>query len=75
MFGAVAFFLLKNNWLKKRFLEDIVEVISYRPFGAKKTFKKWNRLTKKLEAGKGADYKMALIHKTSLITHHKTAQP
>ena len=67
LFGAVVFFLLKNNWLKRYFLEDFVEVISYRPFGAKKTFKQWNKIGKKLEAGKKADYKMALIEADSLL--------
>ena len=61
------FFLLKSNWLKKRFLENTVEIISYRPFGAKKTFKRWNKISKKLESGKKADYKMALIEADSLL--------
>lgn len=67
LFGAAVFFLLKNNWLKRRFLEDLVEVISYRPFGAKKTFKQWNKLAKKLEGGKETDYKMILIEADSLL--------
>jgi hypothetical protein len=67
LFGAVAFFLLRNSWLKKRFLEDIVEVISYRPFGVKKTFKQWTKLAKKLETGKESDYKMVLIEADSLL--------
>ena len=67
LFGAVVFFLLRNNWLKRRFLEDFVEIISYRPFGAKKTFKQWNKLAKKLESGKETDYNMVLIEADSLL--------
>ena len=67
LFGAVVFFLLKNNWLRRRYLESIVEVISYHPFGAKKTFKQWNRLAKKLESGKEAEYKMVLVEADSLL--------
>ena len=64
---GIIFLLLENTWLKRRFLEDLIEIISYRPFGAKKAFKQWAKISKKLETGKEADYKMALIEADSLL--------
>ncbi len=65
--GCVIFLLLKNTWLKRRLLEDIVEFTAYRPFGAKKTFKQWARIIKRLEVGGEAEYKLAVIEADSLL--------
>lgn len=59
--------LLKSTWLKRRFLEDIVEIVAYRPFGAKKTFKQWAKISKRLATGIEAEYKLAVIEADSLL--------
>ncbi len=64
---GVFMLLLKASWLKRRFLEDITEFSTYRPFGAKKTFKEWGKITKKLESGKESEYKLAIIESDSLL--------
>ncbi len=64
---GIIFLLLKNSWLKFRFLEDFTEFFIYRPFGVKKTFKQWLKITKRLETGREADYKLALIEVDSLL--------
>ena len=64
---GIVLLLLKNTWLKRRFLEDLIEIMTYRPFGAKKTFKRWSKISKKIEVGKEADYKMALIEADGLL--------
>jgi len=66
-FGSIIFLLLKNSWLKRRFLEDIIEIVTYRPFGVKKTFKQWAKISKRLEAKKEAEYKLAIIEADSLL--------
>ena len=66
-FFGIILLLLRNSWLKRRILEDLIEIISYRPFGAKKAFKQWGKISKKVESGKEADYKMALIEADSLL--------
>ncbi len=66
LFGII-FLLLKNSWLKRRFLEDWTEFLIYRPFGVKKTFKQWAKVLKRLETGKEADYKLAVIEADSLL--------
>lgn len=59
--------LSKSSWFKRRFLEDWVEFIAYRPFGVKKTFKQWIKIAKRLETGKEAEYKLAIIGADSLL--------
>jgi len=64
---GIIFLLLKNSWLKRRFLEDWTEFFIYRPFGVKKTFKQWAKVLKRLETGKEADYKLAVIEADGLL--------
>ena len=64
---SIIFLLLKNSWLKRRFLEDWTEFFIYRPFGVKKTFKQWAKVLKRLETGKEADYKLAVIEADGLL--------
>ena len=59
--------LLKNSWLKRRFLENWTEFLVYRPFGVKKTFKQWAKVLKRLDTGKEADYKLAVIEADGLL--------
>ena len=65
--GSIIALLFKNTWLKRRILEDLVEFVAYRPFGAKKTFKQWTKITKRLETGKEAECKLAVIEADSLL--------
>lgn len=67
LFIGIIFFLFRNNWLKNRFLENAVEIVSYRPFGVKKTFKQWAKLIKKMEKGKDSDHKMVVIEADSIL--------
>ena len=64
---AIIVLLLKASWLKRRILEDATEFITYRPFGAKKAFKKWIKITKKLESNKESEYKLAIIEADNLL--------
>jgi len=64
---GIIFLLLKNSWLKFCFLEDFTEFFIYRPFGVKRTFKQWLKITKRLETDREADYKLALIEVDSLL--------
>jgi len=61
--------LLKASWLKRRFLEDISEFSTNKPFGAKKPLKGWIKITKKLESGKESEYKLAIIEADNLLNN------
>jgi len=64
---GIILLLLKNSWLKRRFLEDWTEFFIYRPFGVKKTFKQWAKVLKRLDTAKEADYKLAVIEADGLL--------
>ena len=57
----------KASWFKRRFLEDITEFVTYRPFGAKEAFKSWIKINKRLESGKESEYKLAVIETDDLL--------
>jgi len=65
--GSITILLLKSTWLKRRLLEDLVEIVVYRPFGVKRTFKQWAKISKRLEAGKEAECKLAIIEADGLL--------
>jgi len=65
--AGIIILIFKASWLKYRFLESIVEFFIYRPFGLKKTFKQWAKISKRLEAGQEADYKLAVIEADGLL--------
>ena len=64
---ATLVLLSKSSWLKRLILEDATEFITYRPSGAKKAFKKWNKIIKKLESNKESEYKLAVIEADNLL--------
>jgi len=66
-FVGIIVLLIKSSWLKRRLLEDITEFSAYRPYGAKKIFKQWMAITKKLESKKESEYKLAVIEADSLL--------
>lgn len=70
--GFIIVLLLKTTWLKRRFLEDWTEFFIYRPFGVKKTFKQWAKISKRLETAREAEYKLALIEADSLLNDNLT---
>ncbi len=65
--SGILILLLKASWLKRRVLESIIEFSTYRPFGAKKTFKEWSKIIKRLESGKESECKLAIIEADNLL--------
>ena len=64
---TIIIFLLRNTWLKRFILEDITEVFTARPYGAKKGFKEWTKIQKRLETEKEDEYKLALMEADDLL--------
>lgn len=65
--GGIILFLFINTWLKRFVLEDLIETFTTRPYGAKKAFKEWAKIQKKLESEKIDEYKLALIEADGLL--------
>lgn len=45
-FVGIILLLLRSTWLKRRILEDLVEISTYRPFGRKKLLSNGLKLLK-----------------------------
>jgi len=67
LFIAIIILLIRTKWMKKRFIEDFVEISTYRPYGTKKTFKQWNKLVKRMETEKETEYKAAIADADVLL--------
>ncbi len=68
--GLVVFIILalsKCSWLKFRFIFDIVEFLTYRPFGTKKIEKDWKKINLRLNSGLESEYKLAIIEADNML--------
>lgn len=66
LFGIV-YFLLKTDWLKRVFLQDLVEFLSFKSYEMRKFPKTWDKIIKRLEKGTGAELKLAVIEADDLL--------
>lgn len=67
LLGFIIFFLKKTSWLKARILQDLVEFITYKPFGTKKLIKQWLKIKERLETGLESEYKLAIIEAEAIL--------
>jgi len=65
--GGILLLYSKASWAKYKYYENYTEFFAYRPFGVRKEFKKWIGVIKKLETGKEAECKMAVIEADDLL--------
>jgi len=59
--------LRKSTWLRYRLWEDMLEFLTYRPYGIKKIAKIWSKIKGRLEAGSESEYKLAVIEADSML--------
>ena len=64
---GILFLLFRTTWLKLFLLRDIVEFLTFRPAGVRKTEKIWNKIIARLDAGLESEYKLAIIEADSLL--------
>ncbi len=67
MLAVIAAMIFMTSWLKIRFVQDIFEFFSYRPFGVKKLTRQWAKTSARLETGLESEYKLAVIEADSLF--------
>ncbi len=67
LFGFIVFALLKTFWLKFIFLQDAVEILTYRPFGVRKIEKNWRKVAARLDTGSEPEYKLAVIESDNIM--------
>jgi len=67
MTGLIVLFLSKTNWLKFRLTQNLIEFVTYKPFGAKKIAKQWMKIKQRLDAGLESEFKLAVIEADAML--------
>lgn len=65
--GFIIFALIRTSWLRSAYLEEVVEFITYKPFGLKKLTKNWRKIVARLELASEAEYKLAVIEADNML--------
>ena len=63
----IVFIISRTNWLRYRYLEDVVGFFGYRPMGMGKLIKQWNKIIKRLESGSEDEYKVAILEAEEML--------
>jgi hypothetical protein len=67
LFVSIIILLARTNFLPNLVLEDIFEIFTYRPVGARKILKQWTKTKGRLETGLESEYKLAVIESDSTL--------
>jgi len=67
MIMATVILLFWSSWSKRFIVEDLIESIAARPYGAKEALKQWARIKNRIENGRPDDQKLALIEADALL--------
>jgi len=67
LFVAFIYFLIKSNYIKMAYVQDIYELLMFRPWGQKKLVKKWEGISDRLERGSEAEHKLAVIEAEQML--------
>lgn len=59
--AAVIYFYINSSYIQYKFLQDVVEFLSWRPFGFGQIDKNWREITKGIEGGGENEYKLAIL--------------
>ena len=63
----IIYLLSKTDWLKRRFLFDLTEFFTFKPYGVVEFSKKWEKIIKRLELGTESEAKLAIIEADDLL--------
>ncbi|MBZ9571811.1 hypothetical protein KJA15_00530 [Patescibacteria group bacterium] len=66
IFGLI-YILLKSTWLRRMGLADLVEILTFKPYGMRKTAKVWAEILKRLEKDSESEAKLAIIEADSML--------
>lgn len=63
----IIFALLKTKWLEFSFLEDLSELLTFRPYGFRKIAASWKKIIKRIDARDQSEYKVAIIEADGML--------
>lgn len=64
---GVIYLFFKASWARYAYYEDYTEFVGFRPYGVKKGFKRWSKVIRRVETGKEAECKMAVIEADDML--------
>ncbi|MFH1780546.1 MAG: hypothetical protein ABH841_00835 [Candidatus Nealsonbacteria bacterium] len=64
---AIIILMLKTHYIQWLYLQDFWEFFTFRPFGAKRITKIWNKIMARLNTGMESELKMAVIEADDLL--------
>lgn len=64
---SIVVLMLKTHYYQWLFVQDVFELITFRPFGAKRITKTWNKIIGRLDANVESESKMAVIEADDLM--------
>lgn len=67
LLGFVIYFLAITSWLRFFILQDLVEFLSYKPYGTKRMTKAWRKILARLEKADESEYKLAVIEADEIL--------
>lgn len=65
--GYILWGLFKTSWLKKIFLSDLIEFLTFRPIERGRIENEWKKIKKRLESHLEAEIKLAVLEADSLV--------
>ncbi|MCD6402279.1 hypothetical protein J7L36_00270 [bacterium] len=66
-FGGTIYFLVTTTYLKRLFLQDWIEVLTYKPYWIRAARRKWQRVKKRLASPLESEHKLAVIEAGSML--------
>ena len=67
LLGIIIFVLSRTHYLQWLVIQDAVQFITMRPFGAKKMTRQWGKIAERLETGLETEYKLAIIEADDMM--------
>jgi hypothetical protein len=67
LFILTIIFLFKASWIRYFLWYDIVEFLTYRPFGVKKIEKDWLKNKARADTGLESEYKLSILEADSML--------
>lgn len=69
MFVFILWLLKNSTWLGFRYLRDVTEIASYKPYGVKKVTRDWLKIVSRLERELDSEYKLAVIEADNMLNN------
>lgn len=67
MIIGIIYFIVKTNYLRTIYFQDVAEILSFKPYGTRKIIRQWNKTKSRLDLPSEAEHKLAVIEADNLL--------